>query len=84
MAHYGNLWGPGETAFKPWSLYLGFSFVFGVFIFLIGKCLFAVANDDDIVVHPDIQKSLFFKIVVNDDDLFVYPGIQESLFSYCC
>ena len=40
--------------------------------------------DDDIVVHPGIQESLFCFVVVVDDDIVVHPGIQESLFCCCC
>ena len=44
-------------------------------------CFDVVVVDDDIVVHPGIQESLFFIVV--DDDIVVHPGIQESLFCCC-
>ena len=46
-----------------------------------GKLIVSVVVDDDIVVHPGIQESLFFFVV--GDDMFVHPGIQESLSCRC-
>ena len=55
-----------------------------LFILASRKACFVVV-DDDIVVHPGIQESLFcFVVVVVDDDIVVHPGIQESLFCCCC
>ena len=53
-----------------------------LFILASRKACFDV--DDDIVVHPGIQESLFCFVVVVDDDIVVHPGIQESLFCCCC
>ena len=58
-----------------------------LFILASRKACFVVGLvvDDDIVVYPGIQESLFcFVVVVVDDDIVVHPGIQESLFCCCC
>ena len=54
-----------------------------LFILASRKACFVVV-DDDIVVRPGIQESLFCFVVVVDDDIVVHPGIQESLFCCCC
>ena len=54
-----------------------------LFILASRKACFVVV-DDDIVVYPDIQESVFCFVVVVDDDIVVHPGIQESLFCCCC
>ena len=53
-----------------------------LFILASRKVCFVVV-DDDIVVHPGIQESLFCFVVVVDYDIVVRPGIQESLFCCC-
>ena len=54
-----------------------------LFILASRKACFVVDVDDDIVVHPGVQESLFCFVVVVDDDIVVHPGIQESLFCCC-